>query len=59
MVHTIALLECSKNIILVIRSKALLTVMVMVNDDRKGQPATQVLPDRGSVRAEKLQVEME
>jgi len=49
-----------QNIVLDVGRKALLTVIAIVNDDRKGWPATQIPPDRCSaVCAEKLQIETE
>ncbi len=53
--HTIRVLKCSKQTILVARSKA--PRVIIVDDERKGWPATQILSDRGSVRAEKLEIE--
>lgn len=56
MAHAMALLECSKNVIFVVR-KSLLRVFAICDDERKGRPATQALPDGCSICAEKLQVE--
>ena len=57
MAHAMALLECSKNAIFVVRT-SFLRVFAIIDDERKGGPATQALPDRCSIFAEKLQVEM-
>lgn len=52
--------ECSDDITLVVRSEAL-TIEVprwgVVDVNRKGRPAAQVLPDRRSVCADELEVE--
>jgi hypothetical protein len=57
MAHSMTLLECSKNVIFGVRSEWLLIVFAIVDDERKGGPAIQALPDRCSICAEKLEVE--
>jgi hypothetical protein len=59
MAHTIALLECSKNVKLILRSNIFVPDIAIVNDKREGWPATQTFPYRCSISAEKLQVETE
>ena len=58
--YTIGMAECSDDITLVVRSKAL-TVKVsrggVVDVNRKCRPAAQILPDRRSVCADELEVE--
>ena len=59
MPHTIALLKCSKNVILILRSNVSVLDIAIVNDEREGWPATQALFYRCPKSTEKLQVETE
>ncbi len=45
--YTIRVLECGND--------SDVMIVDAVNDDRKGQPATQILPDKCSMRAEKIE----
>lgn len=58
--YAIGVPQCSDDITLVVRGEAL-TVEVtrcgVVDVNRKGRPAAQILPDRRSVRADELEVE--
>jgi hypothetical protein len=56
--YTTAVLQCSDDIVFDVGSK-LSENSVIVNDDRKSWPASKVLPDRGAVCAEKLEVKTE
>jgi len=55
--YAIGVLKCSKDIIFIAKRNAL--AHSIVNDDRKGWPATQIFPDRSPVCATKLDVEAE
>jgi len=56
--YTIGVLECSKDIILIVKRNGLANAIV-VNDDRKGWPAIQIFPDRSPICATKLETETE
>src|SRR6266702_6473743 len=58
--YTIMTLKCGNDVIFIVRRKSLATVVRIVdvvNDDRKGRPATQILPDGCSTCAEKVEIE--
>jgi len=60
MVYTIGVPECSNDIVFVVWSNAVATLVridEIVDNDRVGRPVTQILPDRCSVSAEKFQIE--
>jgi len=54
--YVIAVLKCSNDVVFIVGCNAAPGIAI-INNDRKGWPDAQILPDRGSVCAENLEIE--
>ena len=55
--YTIGVLQCSDDIVFIVRRNAELGIGIVINNYREGWPDTEILPDRTSICAENPEIE--